>query len=134
LRVDGVRLSPVRLRATVRLGDPVWVIAFPWGRRSTVVSGVVSQLAAEGGDSALEGAVSMVDASVSYGASGGGVFDAQTGELIGLVESHRTARVTMPEARDRSLEIPVPGETTVVSVVAIRTFLSKTTLPNLLQR
>jgi S1-C subfamily serine protease len=127
-------LSPVRLRETVRLGDPVWVIAFPWGRRSTVVSGVVSQLAAEAGESALEGAVSMVDASVSYGASGGGVFDAQTGELIGLVESHRTARVTVPEAREQSFEIPVPGETTVVSVVAIRAFLSRAALPTLLPR
>lgn len=36
----------------------------------------------------------MVDASVSYGASGGGVFDARTGGLIGLVEGYRTARVT----------------------------------------
>jgi hypothetical protein len=36
----------------------------------------------------------MVDASVSYGASGGGVYDARDGGLIGLVEGYRTARVT----------------------------------------
>ena len=29
----------------VALGDDIWVVAFPWGRRRTVVTGVVSQIA-----------------------------------------------------------------------------------------
>jgi hypothetical protein len=71
----------------------------------------------------------MVDASVSYGSSGGGVFDAATGALIGIVEGYRTARMTTKE--ERSLEIPVAGETTLISSQAIRTFLAATQVPAL---
>jgi S1-C subfamily serine protease len=140
LHVDGLVLPPVRLKDTVRLGDPVWVVAFPWGRRSTIVSGIISQLvpdaaeASEGSEADVEGAASMVDASVSYGASGGGVFDAETGALIALVESHRTARVALPDARDRTLEVPVPGETTVIPVSVIRRFIAATPLARSLAR
>jgi S1-C subfamily serine protease len=128
IRVVGLDLAAARLKDMARLGDAVWVVAFPWGRRLTMVSGVVSQLGADSSDDAFEGPASMVDASVSYGASGGGVFDADTGELIALVESHRTARVSLPDARERSLEVPVPGETTVIPVTVIRRFLGTTPL------
>ncbi len=76
IQVEGISLPPVRLKELVRLGDEVWVAAFPWGRQFRVVSRVVSQLIAEEGELAVEGTIRMVDASVSYGASGGGVFDA----------------------------------------------------------
>jgi serine protease Do len=66
----------------------------------------------------------MVDASVSYGASGGGVFEAATGALIGVVESYRTARMTVPTTPEKVLDIPVAGETTLVSSAAIVRFLS----------
>ena len=65
----------------------------------------------------------MVDASVSYGSSGGGVFDAHSGELVGIVETYRTAKVTIPEMKDRVLEIPVPGETTLVPASVILQFM-----------
>jgi serine protease Do len=42
LEVPGVSLPGVRLKDTVQLGGEVWVVAFPWGRRLTLVSGVVS--------------------------------------------------------------------------------------------
>jgi S1-C subfamily serine protease len=111
------------LRDHARLGDEVRVVAFPWGRRLTVVSGIVSQIASEEGEVAVEGAVRMIDASVSYGASGGGVFDAGTGTLVGIVESYRTARVALPTDPKRVLDLPVPGETTVVGTPLIRRFL-----------
>jgi S1-C subfamily serine protease len=85
LEVEGIVLQAVKFKEIVQLGDEVWVVAFPWGRRQTVVSGVVSQIVAEEGTE-VEGPARMVDASVSYGASGGGVFDAMTGELVGIVE------------------------------------------------
>ena len=45
------RPRAARLRQEAFLGDEVWVVAFPWGRRRTVVKGVVSQIAApDGGD------------------------------------------------------------------------------------
>ena len=65
----------------------------------------------------------MVDASVSYGSSGGGVFDARSGELVGIVESYRSAKVAIPETKDRALEVPVPGETTVIPAPAIFDFI-----------
>src|SRR5262249_36581776 len=95
--------------------------------RLTVVGGVVSQISADAGDDAFEGPARMVDASVSYGASGGGVFDARTGELIGIIESYRTARVggTPPQV----IEVPVPGETTLVSSSAIVRLMKSSDVP-----
>lgn len=123
LEIEGVDLTPVRLKDTVRLGDEVWVVAFPWGRRMTLSNGVVSQLAAADGGDAYEGPARMIDVSVSYGASGGGVFDAPTGALVGLIEKYRTAHVALPQTPDRAIEIPVPGETTLISSDAIRQFV-----------
>jgi serine protease Do len=71
----------------------------------------------------------MIDASVSYGASGGGVFDAATGTLVGIVESYRTARVALPTQPEKTLDLPVPGETTVVGAPAIRRFLETAGVP-----
>jgi len=131
LEAEDVVLPGVRLKEEARLGDDVWVVAYPWGRRLTLVSGVVSQIVSDSGDAAVEGPAHMVDASVSYGASGGGVYDAPTGALIGVVESHRTARVT--NAPDRVLEIPVPGETTIISSTTIARFLNSIGLQRLVR-
>jgi hypothetical protein len=123
LLVEGVALPPVRIKAAARLGDEVWVVAFPWGRRLTLVSGVVSQIGTDDGEVRVEGPPRMVDASVSYGSSGGGVFDATTGALVGIVEGYRTARVAVPQAPERVVAIPIPGETTVIPSDAIVHFL-----------
>jgi S1-C subfamily serine protease len=123
LEVEDVDLTPAKLKDTVRLGDEVWVVAYPWGRRMTLSNGVVSQLAAADGSVDYEGPARMVDVSVSYGASGGGVFDAPTGALIGLIEKYRTAHVALPQSPDRPIEIPIPGETTLVSSESIRQFV-----------
>jgi serine protease Do len=127
LEIPGVALPGVTLKDVVQLGDEVWVVAFPWGRRLTVVSGIVSQLTGDDGEAVVAGAPRMVDASVSYGSSGGGVFDAATGALIGIVEGYRTARMTTKE--ERTLEIPVAGETTLISSQMIRSFLATTSVP-----
>jgi S1-C subfamily serine protease len=123
IAVRGLSLPPVALQERARLGDEVWVVGFPWGRRLTIVSGVVSQIATETDEVPLEGPPRMVDASVSYGSSGGGVFDAHTGALIGIVEGYRTARVSVDTRTERTVDIPVPGETTLVPVGAIARFL-----------
>jgi serine protease Do len=123
VEVEGRALPVARLQDTVRLGDEVRVLAFPWGRRLTMVSGIVSQLTSEESEVAVEGTARLVDASVSYGASGGGVFDAATGTLVAIVESYRTARVALPTQPERTLDLPVPGETTVIGGPVIRRFL-----------
>jgi S1-C subfamily serine protease len=124
--IQGVALRPVAMKDTTRLGEEVWVVGFPWGRRLTAVSGVVSQVASEN-DTRTEGPARMVDASVSYGTSGAGVFEVSTGALVAIVEGYRTARVALPQSPDSVLHIPVPGETTVVSAAGIRKLLSTAT-------
>ena len=129
--VHGIAPPSVTLKDHTRLGQDVWVVGFPWGRRLTVASGVVSQIAGNDGEAPMEGPARMVDASVSYGASGGGVFEASTGSLVAIVEGYRTARVALPQAPESVLHIPVPGETTLVSAAAIRRFLSTAPIPPL---
>jgi S1-C subfamily serine protease len=134
LLVTGLALPPARLREDAHLGDEVWVIAFPRGRQMTVTTGTVSQIGGGGEADAVEGPVRQVDTSVSYGASGAGVFDAETGELIGVVEGYRTAQIAARDAPDRPVEIPVAGETIVTSAQAIRRFLAGSELEAFLPR
>jgi S1-C subfamily serine protease len=121
-------VAPVTLQAGARLGDTVWVVSFPWGRRGTVVSGVVSQIIAKEADSRIpvSGPVGLIDAAVSYGTSGGGVFDARTGQLVGLVRGYRTARLALPGTPEQTLDIPIAGETTVIPTSAIRCVVART--------
>ena len=124
VRIEAERCVAARFGPMPALGDAIWVVAFPWGRNMTLAGGNVSQLDVgtweEGEPSRL-----MVDASVSYGASGGGVFQASTGRLVGLVEGYRTARVSFKgEAAERYIDVPVPGETYVTSLGSIRRFLA----------
>jgi S1-C subfamily serine protease len=123
LIVPGLVLPPVRRRDIAHLGDDVWVVAFPRGRQMTVTSGTVSQVGTGSETDATEGPVRLVDTSVSYGASGGGVFDTETGELLGVVEGYRTAQIAARDAPDRVMEIPVAGETLVISARTIQRFL-----------
>ncbi len=126
LSAEGLDASPVRLGRSAWLGDNIWVVAFPWGRERTVVTGVVSQIdaAATGGDrSSIEGAVRLIDASVSYGMSGGGVFDSRSGALVGVVRGYRTAQLSFGDSGFEPLQLPVAGETTVIPTADIVCFL-----------
>jgi S1-C subfamily serine protease len=134
VEADGLDATPIRLKPVARLGDPVIVVAFPWGQRFTVVNGAVSQLVAARGGTLVAGPPRMIDASVSYGSSGGGVFDARSGDLLGIVEGYRTVQVGIPEVRDRPLELPVAGETTLIPAAAIRHFLEDSALTQFLPR
>jgi S1-C subfamily serine protease len=84
-----------------RLGESVWVVSFPWGRELTVSRGVISQVRRGGPDHGAGAGRLMVDAPVSYGASGGGVFRADSGELIGVVEGYSTPRASPSRAPPR---------------------------------
>jgi len=133
LRAESDSCVPARLGSPPSLGASVWVVGFPWGRHMTLASGVVSQINFHGAGNVETGARLMVDASVSYGSSGGGVFDARSGALIGLVEGYRTARVishgTGPEWY---IDVPEPGQTFVTSLADIRRFLAETGYAGLL--
>jgi len=92
----------------------------------TLVGGIVSQVNGDPpGDRATAPRL-IVDASVSYGSSGGGVYDAD-GRLVGVVEGYRTARVSFEgDASPQYINVPVPGETYVVPLADIRRFLRDT--------
>lgn len=131
LQVRAPRCLAAELGQAPGLGDAVWVVAFPWGREMTLVAGVVSQLNPDTPEES--GSRLMVDASVSYGASGGGVFDAMTGHLIGLVEGYHTAQVSFKgDSTGRYIDVPVPGETYVAPLADIRRFLSESGYAGLL--
>lgn len=127
-------VTPARLKMSTTLGDEILLVSFPWGQRFTVVRGVVSQIEGPMGELPVAGAPRMVSATVSYGSSGGGVFDAETGELVAIVESYRTAKVAIPEMKERVLEVPVAGETTVIPAPLIGRFLSDSGLSAYVRR
>jgi S1-C subfamily serine protease len=134
VEAEGLDATPIRMRTVAHLGDDILVIAFPWGQRFTVIKGVVSQVAGGSEETLVSGAPRMIDASVSYGSSGGGVFDARTGEMLGIVEGYRTVKVAVPEMKDRPLELPVAGETTLIAAAAIRHFLEDSGLTDFLPK
>lgn len=123
IETELLEVTPVRVKETARLTDEILIVAFPWGQRFTVIRGIVSQITSPEGSVPVEGPARMVSASVSYGSSGGGVFDAETGELVGIVEGYRTAKVAIPEMKERVIEMPVAGETTVIPTPTILRFL-----------
>jgi len=115
---------PARPAASPILGEPVWVVAFPWGRQMTLGTGIVSQIALDGEKE--QASRLMVDALVSYGSSGGGVFEARTGRLLGVIEGYNTARVTAQGAGPSwYIDVPMPGQTFVTPVSDIRRFLAE---------
>jgi hypothetical protein len=99
----------------------------------TLTSGIVSQVGIDDGSEHESAARLMVDAPVSYGSSGGGVFEAREGRLIGVIEGYSTARVTAKGADPAwYIDVPVPGQTFVTSLADVRRFLSHTTYADVL--
>lgn len=127
LAIAGSDAPGTQLRQEAFLGDEVWVVAFPWGRQRTVIKGVVSQIGVSD-DAApaalIAGPVRLIDASVSYGMSGGGVFDAGTGDLLGIVRGYRTGQLSVQGADAGPFQVALAGETTVVSAARIVCFLA----------
>lgn len=126
LRGRPERCAPTELGGVPTLGAPVWAVGFPWGRGLRLVGGIVSQVMFEELVDGRGPARLMIDASVASGVSGGGVFDARTGELLGLVEGFGTARVSFHGRSDgQYVDVPMPGETYVIAGPTIRHFLQR---------
>ena len=124
LRVRAPRCIPVPLGRSPALGDRIWIVGFPWGRQIRLISGMVSELNLDEKGNLQAGSSLVVDASVAYGMSGGGVFDAASGRLVGLIEGYGTARVPFGQKPTlQYIDVPVPGETYVTSLATIEGFL-----------
>ena len=125
LQAEASRCEPAEAGGLPLLGEAVWVIGFPWGRHMTLASGIVSQINADDGADRERASRLMVDASVSYGSSGGGVYEARGGALIGIVEGYSTARVASQGVNPPwYIDVPVPGQTFVTPLAAVRRFLA----------
>ncbi len=131
LRVPGIAVTPIGLLANgrVRLGEEILVVGFPEGERLGISSGIVSQLPLSEipngipADRAEQRIV--IDAAAPRGVSGGGVFDAETGRLVGIVQGHQTYTVAVKDqAQSYLLKFPVPGATFVVPTTQIPLLLT----------
>jgi len=132
LRVRVPRCLPAPLGQPPALGDRIWIVGFPWGRQIRLIGGMVSELNLDEHGNLLAGASMVVDASVAYGMSGGGVFDAASGRLVGLIEGYGTARVPFGQKPTlQYIDVPVPGETYVTSLATIEGFLQDSGQVNL---
>ncbi len=133
LKAEVNHCVPARTARPATLGASVWVVGYPWGRHMTLASGIVSQVNADDstgheGDSRL-----MVDASVSYGSSGGGVYEARGGTLIGIVQGYSTARVSAQGANPAwYIDVPVPGQTFLTPLSHVMRFLAEAGYANLI--
>jgi S1-C subfamily serine protease len=126
LQTEDTRCAPARIGPAPVLGQPVWVIGFPWGRQMTLASGIVSQVNVDDSGDRETASRLMVDAPVSYGSSGGGVFEARRGSLIGVVEGYNTARVSAHGAEPAwYIDVPVPGQTLVTPLSEVKRFLAQ---------
>lgn len=131
LRVPGIAAPAVRLPESdaVWLGQPIVVIGFPEGERVGLSGGIVSQLPLSARPNGIpadrpEQRI-VIDAAAPRGVSGGGVFEVETGRLVGIVQGHQTVSMAVKDqAQSYTLKFPVPGATFVVPMAQIRPFLA----------
>lgn len=83
VEVPGVKFSPVKIRDSkdVKVGEAVYAVGNPEGLEKSISQGIISNKRQDRG-----GYVLQTDATVSFGSSGGGLFD-QNGSLIGITNS-----------------------------------------------
>lgn len=135
VETTGLPAAEARLKGDATLGDDIWVVAFPWGQRRTLVTGIVSQIDRNDddqnmakGEIPISGPVTLIDAAASFGTSGGGVFDIDSGQLLGIVRGYRTVTFSLPGNQSEPIKFPVGGETTVVPTAHIAAFLREAKL------
>lgn len=83
VEIPGMTFSPVKIRDSkdVNVGEQVFAVGNPEGLEKSISQGIVSNKRQDRG-----GYVLQTDAAVSFGSSGGGLFDA-SGQLIGITNS-----------------------------------------------
>lgn len=127
IRAKSALCAPASLGRVPMLGESIMVVGFPWGRHMTLARGIVSQINLDDSTDRKTAPRLMVDASVSYGINGGGVYDMRDGGLIGLVEGYNTARVSAHGATPGwEIDVPVPGQTFVTPLADVKHFLNET--------
>jgi serine protease Do len=124
IRVRGASLEPAELADDHELepGEDVVVAASPYGKSVSLSGGMISQV--EWDRRSRKPIMLKTDASIGYGASGGGVFSRTSGRLLAIVEGYRTAKVGFAVAEQAySFDVPMPGETFAAPSAKVRDFL-----------
>ena len=124
LQVKGVALPPAALAGEeeLGLGDSIVVAAAPYGKDLSLSAGIVSQLEVD--RTSHQATMLKTDASIGYGASGGGIFSLESGKLLAIVEGYRTAKVDFAVQKQAySFDVPMPGETFAAPTPKLRRFL-----------
>lgn len=115
LRTVGPVCRPVRLGAPLAVGADVWLAGFAVAGAPQVWAGHIRDTERHGGLSWT------VDGSVTEGTSGGGVFDARSGDLVGLIQGYWAVRLIGPGGRVAG---EAPAEmTAVIPIARVRTLL-----------
>jgi hypothetical protein len=124
VRAGGLACHPARLGDGREPAAAVWLAGFPRRGLARVWPGHFREPRPPGASRW------MVDGGVTEGASGGGVFDARSGELVGLIQGYWTARLVGP-AGPIGGEVPT-GATAVIPLAQVRRLLQDWGLEDLL--
>jgi S1-C subfamily serine protease len=127
VQASNVNVTPLASDDALELGGDLVVIGAPFGKGLSVAAGIVSQVEYEPAENAAGPRCPKAlktDAAIGYGSSGAGVFDVPGGQLVGLVEGYRTARVAFGKDDRYAFDVPMPGETFVAPAAKIRRFLA----------
>jgi serine protease Do len=130
LRVSGIAAPSIDISEddSVKLGEQILVVGFPEGQRLGLSAGIVSQLPLSENQNGIpadrpEGRI-VIDADAPRGVSGGGVFETQTGRLLGIVQGHHTFSIAVKDqSQSYALKFPVPGATFMIPLAQIHPFL-----------
>jgi hypothetical protein len=124
LRAVTPACRPVRIGQWLERGADVWLAGFSARGAAQVWPGHLRETPAPGA------ARWIVDGVVTEGASGGGVFDARSGELVGLIQGYWIARLLGP--RGWIGGEGVAGTSAVIPMARVRAILREWGLDGLL--
>jgi hypothetical protein len=124
VRAAGLACRPARTGSGLEPGADVWLAGFPRQGATRVWPGHLR------GPWPPEAPRWIVDGGVTEGASGGGVFEARSGELVGLIQGYWTVRLLGP-AGPIGGDVPA-GATAVIPLARVRGLLREWGLQDLL--
>jgi hypothetical protein len=116
LRTVTPHCQPVRVGPALPAGADVWVAGFPSPGTPRVFPGHVR-------DSTRSAHLWTVDGVATEGTSGGGVFDARSGTLVGLIQGYWAVRLVAPGG-GISGEAPA-GRIAVIPIAGVRELLEE---------
>jgi S1-C subfamily serine protease len=88
------------------IGGNVFVVGSPLGSEDSITKGIISNLNPEKTKKGFKYNIIQTDAAVNPGNSGGGIFDAKTGELLGII-SYKLRMSMFETAEGMAYALPI---------------------------